>query len=62
MPLQANSHEPDSTWGIHWSVHDPLSQQLFNALVAEIRVMTSNLGTLHLQTFEIHLVDWRSHL
>ena len=57
-----DSHEPDSTRCAHWAIHNPGLQQYFNALVAEIRTITSNLGSLHLKTFEIHLVNWRRNL
>ena len=54
-----DSHEPDSTRCVHWAIHNPGLQQYFNALVAETRTLTSNLGSLHLKTFEIHLINWR---
>ena len=54
-----DSHEPDSTRCVHWAIHNPCMQQYSNALVAEIRTLTSNLGSLHLKTFEIHLINWR---
>ena len=57
-----DSHEPDSTRCVHWAIHNPGLQQYFNALVAETRTLTSNLGSLHLKTFEIHLVNWRRNL
>jgi len=61
-PQKEDSHEPDSTRCVHWAIHNPCLQQYFNALVAEIRTLTSNLGSLHLKTFEIHLVNWRRNL
>ena len=57
-----DSHEPDSTRCVHRAIHNPGLQQYFNALVAEIRTLTSNLSSLHLKTFEIHLVYWRRNL